>query len=312
MIKFILGPKGSGKTKFMLDSIAEAVKNSTGYVVAVERGQTMYYDIDHSVRLIDIDEYDISNYDSFYGFLAGLMAGNYDIYRYLYRRLLQDRGPRLRSLRKMIDKLIRLTDDLTPRRVRPLLREDESAGAHPQIHHRAVKSKRKISLWGLSRREIFCLSAYGFLISFAGRLGIMKKILIVDWEMWERGREGCPKGTGHGGVRYPPQKCGASGEFRHTCVREVTELPEPRMRRSSAFRRSFLPTVPPLLSLGIPTADSFDMHDGFRTEGKAWPLAKKIRRRLDRRRLGTRPRFRGAREMEASFPEGETVTDFGR
>ncbi|HPW00643.1 MAG TPA: hypothetical protein PLP20_06280, partial [Oscillospiraceae bacterium] len=79
MIKFILGPKGSGKTKFLLDNIAEAVKNSSGCVVAVERGQTMYYDIDHSVRLIDIDEYDISNYDSFYGFLAGLMAGNYDI-----------------------------------------------------------------------------------------------------------------------------------------------------------------------------------------------------------------------------------------
>ncbi|HPD88203.1 MAG TPA: hypothetical protein PLU75_01815 [Oscillospiraceae bacterium] len=111
MIKFILGPKGSGKTKFMLDSIAEAVKNSTGYVVAVERGQTMYYDIDHSVRLIDIDEYDISNYDSFYGFLAGLMAGNYDITDIFIDATFKIAGRDYEAFAKMIDKLIRLTDD---------------------------------------------------------------------------------------------------------------------------------------------------------------------------------------------------------
>lgn len=79
MIKLIVGTKGSGKTKAMIDMINTAVKTTNGNVVVVEKGMKLTYDIDHAARLIDLDEYKISGCEMLYGFVAGLMAGNYDI-----------------------------------------------------------------------------------------------------------------------------------------------------------------------------------------------------------------------------------------
>ena len=111
MIKLIIGLKGSGKTKFLIDSIKEAVDGSKGCVIAIERGQTLRFDVDHSVRLIDIDEYDISDFNSFYGFLSGLLAGNYDISDIFVDATFKIGGRDYDAFAKMIDKLKRLCDD---------------------------------------------------------------------------------------------------------------------------------------------------------------------------------------------------------
>ena len=79
MIKLIVGTKGSGKTKAMIDQINDAVKTSKGNVVVVEKGMKLTYDIAPAARLIDLDEYKISGGEMLYGFVAGLMASNYDI-----------------------------------------------------------------------------------------------------------------------------------------------------------------------------------------------------------------------------------------
>ena len=82
MIKLIVGTKGSGKTKAMIDQINDAVKTSKGNVVVVEKGMKLTYDIAPAARLIDLDEYKISGGEMLYGFVAGLMASNYDITDY--------------------------------------------------------------------------------------------------------------------------------------------------------------------------------------------------------------------------------------
>ena len=79
MIKLIVGTKGSGKTKAMIDQINDAVKTSKGNVVVVEKGMKLTYDIAPAARLIDLDEYKIAGGEMLYGFVAGLMASNYDI-----------------------------------------------------------------------------------------------------------------------------------------------------------------------------------------------------------------------------------------
>ena len=79
MIKLIVGAKGSGKTKTMVDQINEAAKTTKGNVVVIEKSMKLTYDIDHNARLIDLDEYKIEGCDMLYGFLSGVMAGNYDI-----------------------------------------------------------------------------------------------------------------------------------------------------------------------------------------------------------------------------------------
>ena len=79
MIHVIMGLKGSGKTKKLIDSIKDAVVNAHGDVVCVEYGQKLTYDLPHKVRLVDSKEYGISNSDMLKGLLSGLHAGNYDI-----------------------------------------------------------------------------------------------------------------------------------------------------------------------------------------------------------------------------------------
>lgn len=79
MINLIIGKKGSGKTKILLERVNKAAKETEGNVVCVEKDATLTFDVNYSVRLLDADEYKISGYDALYGFLAGLLAGNYDI-----------------------------------------------------------------------------------------------------------------------------------------------------------------------------------------------------------------------------------------
>lgn len=79
MIKLIIGNKGSGKTKTLIAMVNEAVKSTAGNVVCVEKGLKLTYDLDHAARLIDSDAYGIQGFDMLYGFLCGIMAGNYDI-----------------------------------------------------------------------------------------------------------------------------------------------------------------------------------------------------------------------------------------
>ena len=79
MIQVIMGLKGSGKTKRLINSINEAVANAQGDVVCIEYGKQLTYDINYRVRLVDSKEYGIDNLDNLKGLLSGLHAGNFDI-----------------------------------------------------------------------------------------------------------------------------------------------------------------------------------------------------------------------------------------
>ena len=79
MIHVIMGLKGSGKTKKLLDSIHDAVAKANGDVVCIEYGKKLTYDVNYKVRLVDSQEYAITNAAMLKGFLSGLHAGNFDI-----------------------------------------------------------------------------------------------------------------------------------------------------------------------------------------------------------------------------------------
>ena len=74
-----MGVKGSGKTKQLIELINNAAKDEPGNVVCIEADRNMTYDIHYHIRLIDAQEYKLSNYDLLRGFISGLYAGNYDI-----------------------------------------------------------------------------------------------------------------------------------------------------------------------------------------------------------------------------------------
>ena len=79
MIQIIMGLKGSGKTKRLIDSINETVANAQGDVVCIEYGNQLTYDVNYRVRLVNSKEYAIDNLDKLKGLLCGLHAGNFDI-----------------------------------------------------------------------------------------------------------------------------------------------------------------------------------------------------------------------------------------
>ena len=79
MIHVIMGLKGSGKTKKLIDSINAAIASASGDVVCIEYGKKLTYDVTYRVRLVDSKEYGICNPCMLKGFLSGLHAGNFDI-----------------------------------------------------------------------------------------------------------------------------------------------------------------------------------------------------------------------------------------
>ena len=79
MIQVLMGLKGSGKTKKLIDAIHAAVAEAHGDVVCIEYGKKLTYDVNYRVRLVDSKEYGIKNLDMLKGFLSGLHAGNFDI-----------------------------------------------------------------------------------------------------------------------------------------------------------------------------------------------------------------------------------------
>ena len=79
MVKVIVGQKGSGKTKLLVEMIRKAADESRGNVVCIEKDKNLTYDIPYSVRLIHASEYNINSNELLRGFISGLHAGNYDI-----------------------------------------------------------------------------------------------------------------------------------------------------------------------------------------------------------------------------------------
>jgi len=79
MVRLIMGLKGSGKTKKLLELVHDAVDSEHGDIVFIERSAKLTYDIPHKVRLIDASQYDFNGYDFLKGYISGLYSANYDI-----------------------------------------------------------------------------------------------------------------------------------------------------------------------------------------------------------------------------------------
>ena len=109
MISIILGHKGSGKTKHLISCVNEAVENSKGNVVCVEKETKLTYDVNYRARLVATDEFSVKGYDAFYGFLAGLCAGNHDITDILVDATLRIGGRNYDELAAFLEEIYELS-----------------------------------------------------------------------------------------------------------------------------------------------------------------------------------------------------------
>ena len=79
MVKVIIGVKGTGKTKALISMVNEAAEKTNGTVVCIEKGVGLRFDVKHSVRLINTNEYLVFDAEALYGFVAGILASNHDV-----------------------------------------------------------------------------------------------------------------------------------------------------------------------------------------------------------------------------------------
>ncbi len=109
MVKIITGTKGTGKTKILIDMINKAAKETNGYVVCIDKSEKLRYDIPTSVRIVDTDANNIYSFEAFYGLVAGLVAGNYDIKEIFIDSILKVGGADFEGLGAMLNKIDKLT-----------------------------------------------------------------------------------------------------------------------------------------------------------------------------------------------------------
>jgi hypothetical protein len=96
MVSILMGLKGSGKTKRLVELVREAVKEETGDVVCIEKERKLTYDVPYQARLIEAGAYDIGSYEFLKGFICGIHAGNYDITHFFidnFYKLVNDKSP---------------------------------------------------------------------------------------------------------------------------------------------------------------------------------------------------------------------------
>ncbi len=110
MIKAIMGLKGTGKTKALADLCNQAVAADHGNVVYIEKGKTLMFTINSRARLVNIEDYEISDFDAFYGFVAGLMAGNHDITEIFIDSITKICAPDLDAVEAFLNKVKKLSD----------------------------------------------------------------------------------------------------------------------------------------------------------------------------------------------------------
>ena len=79
MVQLIVGNRGKGKTKYLLDSVNEAMKNASGNIVYIDKSLKNMYELNNKIRLIDVSPYPAKGYDQLEGFICGVISQDHDI-----------------------------------------------------------------------------------------------------------------------------------------------------------------------------------------------------------------------------------------
>lgn len=108
MIHLIYGKKGSGKSKKLLDMANTEVGSAAGNMVYLDDDNRCMYDLHHEIRFINTSDYSIDNIDKLYGFVCGILSGDFDIssiYIDGIKKMVKGHDDELDALLKKFDEL---------------------------------------------------------------------------------------------------------------------------------------------------------------------------------------------------------------
>lgn len=89
MIQLIVGEKGKGKTKVLLDKVNEAARSAKGNLVFIDKDSSHMYELKNSIRLVNVSEYSINSPEEFTGFISGIISADHDLEQLFLDRYLK-------------------------------------------------------------------------------------------------------------------------------------------------------------------------------------------------------------------------------
>ena len=108
MVQLIVGEKGKGKTKHLLDKVNNEVKKISGNIVYLDKSTKHMYELNNKVRLIDVSQYQLDNNEQFLGFISGILSQDHDLEQMYFDSFLkiaklegQDILPTIQKLEKI-------------------------------------------------------------------------------------------------------------------------------------------------------------------------------------------------------------------
>ena len=109
MVELIVGKKGKGKTKVLLDKVNSAVKEANGSIVYLDKSTKHMYELNNKVRLIEVSEFPIKNADEFVGFIRGILSQDHDLEQIYFDSFLKiavlEDSDRLEEIVNKLDKI---------------------------------------------------------------------------------------------------------------------------------------------------------------------------------------------------------------
>lgn len=110
MVQLIVGNKGKGKTKILLDKVNSEVKNILGSVVYLDKSTKHMFELNNRVRLINVKDYMIENPDQFIGFVCGIISQDHDLEQMYFDSFLDIAGLTGGDMTATVDKIKTLSD----------------------------------------------------------------------------------------------------------------------------------------------------------------------------------------------------------
>ena len=109
MVQLIVGNKGKGKTKFLLEKVNNDVKEAVGSVVYLDKSPKHMYELNNKVRLIDVSDYMIENTDGFLGFVSGIISQDHDLQQMYCDSFLKIAKAEAKDMASVVEKLDKIS-----------------------------------------------------------------------------------------------------------------------------------------------------------------------------------------------------------
>ncbi len=110
MVQFIVGKKGKGKTKHLLDKVNTEIKDAQGNVVYLDKSTKHMFELNNKIRLIDVPEYLVTNSDEFIGFVCGIISQDHDLQQMYFDSFLKIACLEAEDLDKVIAKIEKISE----------------------------------------------------------------------------------------------------------------------------------------------------------------------------------------------------------